>query len=602
MNRTILCLAILLPLLAFASAGTAKLCEKCQDGVYTADTGKCAECDGTTGSGAFKLCKDCSEKLGECEHCRAKLGTDKPQEPAKATQTRPAGVDLDAIAKLLSEKTGGKPEIVTQHQSIGPYIRVDLSNVKKEPFHLYLVFPFPLDDAGKEKLALYRKDISHTFLAVIGADSRCTAVAWAGHEPEVAGTITKALGLKPLWICFSSLKGASVMKERIASFTLTLTYCGDGGKPYDTLQLGLSPPLPKPMPPGHHYVQITAKQAEKIIDHLVAEEWLGPATYCGGIPIAEPAGPCYVLEFGTDRVLNYYMNLGWRLPMFKRLESLRRALDAEAAAAMDRLLERLKDHREELERAARSFEYAHPPKAWGALLQLHRDPKTGACSLKSINCGLRNYSNEEKKLRIAGPRDFIFLELWKYDPAAKQWSLVPGTKNVSGEIAFDHPAVFYNGSTSRPVVNIPLTTGESGLYWAKWIEEGYLAGTLVYSGAPRYGHKLEPLPPKHGMIVVRLPGDDSPERSYIPDPKIHCLSKHTAERAKALKQGIAGVWLGIHYHGEPGTPYCSLILHVQDIKWKLPASTLAARISEAQARKIIDHLGAEGFLASAKFY
>ncbi|MHC4983272.1 MAG: hypothetical protein ACYTF6_08915, partial [Planctomycetota bacterium] len=34
----------------------------------------------------------------------------------------------------------------------------------------------------------------------------------------------------------------------------------------------------------------------------------------------------------------------------------------------------------------------------------------------------------------------------------------------------------------------------------------------------------------------------------------------------------------------------------------LPASTLAARISEAQARKIIDHLGAEGFLASAKFY
>ena len=61
--------------LVWASAGTAVagLCPKCKGRMYTADVGKCKACGGFTSSGAFKLCKKCSAKLKQCEHCRAPL-------------------------------------------------------------------------------------------------------------------------------------------------------------------------------------------------------------------------------------------------------------------------------------------------------------------------------------------------------------------------------------------------------------------------------------------------------------------------------------------------------------------------------------------------
>ena len=59
-------------ILVSALAAQAELCAQCKEGMYTADIGKCVACGGTTGSGAFKLCKPCSGKLGQCEHCRAR--------------------------------------------------------------------------------------------------------------------------------------------------------------------------------------------------------------------------------------------------------------------------------------------------------------------------------------------------------------------------------------------------------------------------------------------------------------------------------------------------------------------------------------------------
>jgi inhibitor of cysteine peptidase len=55
------------------SAALAELCPKCRDKAYIQSIGTCAECGGATSSGAFKLCKKCSAKLGQCEHCRAPL-------------------------------------------------------------------------------------------------------------------------------------------------------------------------------------------------------------------------------------------------------------------------------------------------------------------------------------------------------------------------------------------------------------------------------------------------------------------------------------------------------------------------------------------------
>jgi hypothetical protein len=98
MNRLVS--AWIVTLLA-GGVGTAwgDLCDKCKDQAYIMSAGQCADCKGWTGSGAFRICAQCSKKLGECEHCRAKLkgapGGDKVREStrpadANAPSTRPA--------------------------------------------------------------------------------------------------------------------------------------------------------------------------------------------------------------------------------------------------------------------------------------------------------------------------------------------------------------------------------------------------------------------------------------------------------------------------------------------------------------------------------
>jgi hypothetical protein len=54
------------------------LCAKCKDKMFTTDIGACTQCKAQTCSGAFKLCPECSKKLGQCEACRASLATTKP--------------------------------------------------------------------------------------------------------------------------------------------------------------------------------------------------------------------------------------------------------------------------------------------------------------------------------------------------------------------------------------------------------------------------------------------------------------------------------------------------------------------------------------------
>ncbi|MCK4626716.1 MAG: protease inhibitor I42 family protein, partial [Phycisphaerae bacterium] len=72
MKRIAVGLSVLTVLVLAAPAG-AELCEKCKGKMYIMSVGKCVECGGFTGSGAHKLCRKCSAKLGQCEHCRAPL-------------------------------------------------------------------------------------------------------------------------------------------------------------------------------------------------------------------------------------------------------------------------------------------------------------------------------------------------------------------------------------------------------------------------------------------------------------------------------------------------------------------------------------------------
>ncbi|MFP4055041.1 MAG: YbhB/YbcL family Raf kinase inhibitor-like protein [Phycisphaerae bacterium] len=110
MKRFALIVAGLAALLAVPSASLADLCKTCAGKMYIMSVGECEECDGHTSSGAHKLCKACSMKLNECEHCRAKLGDGKDEQPkdsgtesAKPGDTASGKVKDDKLRKLAPE-------------------------------------------------------------------------------------------------------------------------------------------------------------------------------------------------------------------------------------------------------------------------------------------------------------------------------------------------------------------------------------------------------------------------------------------------------------------------------------------------------------------
>jgi hypothetical protein len=94
--------------------------------------------------------------------------------------------------------------------------------------------------------------------------------------------------------------------------------------------------------PTYPQAKVTAKQAEKIIDYLVNEGLLERAT--DESRFTEPKGPGYTMRFHVDDD-GYFVDLGWGLPMLKRLDALRKVLDGDAVKKMDVLLGRLKEQR-----------------------------------------------------------------------------------------------------------------------------------------------------------------------------------------------------------------------------------------------------------------
>ena len=98
--------------LGTAASGWSELCVKCKDGMYTADIGTCAGCGGTTSSGAFKLCKACSAKLHQCEHCRAAMADDM------------TGAITRATLEYLKKESPVSDPVVTVEKTAAGYARV----------------------------------------------------------------------------------------------------------------------------------------------------------------------------------------------------------------------------------------------------------------------------------------------------------------------------------------------------------------------------------------------------------------------------------------------------------------------------------------------
>lgn len=109
MNRFWAVLCVGLAILGFTGPARAELCGKCKDMMFTADIGRCAECGGGTSSGALKLCKACSAKLKQCEHCRASLAVGVPAastQSAASAATQPAGAGETVAWHGQGEKAG----------------------------------------------------------------------------------------------------------------------------------------------------------------------------------------------------------------------------------------------------------------------------------------------------------------------------------------------------------------------------------------------------------------------------------------------------------------------------------------------------------------
>ena len=68
MKKTSLLLAVALAM--FTLNTWAALCPKCSKLSFISSIGKCSKCENHTSSGAFKLCKQCSTKTGQCEFCQ----------------------------------------------------------------------------------------------------------------------------------------------------------------------------------------------------------------------------------------------------------------------------------------------------------------------------------------------------------------------------------------------------------------------------------------------------------------------------------------------------------------------------------------------------
>ena len=137
---------------------------------------------------------------------------------------------------------------------------------------------------------------------------------------------------------------AKSMKQAVRHFGLHLNFKGDSDKPYYSLVLSVD----GGGPPADHYYQarITAGQAEKIIDHLLADGFFDRAVEVESFRVRKK--PTYTLSVHIDDNGDTD-DLGWGLPMLKRLDGLRKLMDGDAAKKMDLLLGRLAGHRKEWE-------------------------------------------------------------------------------------------------------------------------------------------------------------------------------------------------------------------------------------------------------------
>ena len=144
-------------------------------------------------------------------------------------------------------------------------------------------------------------------------------------------------------------KRAAQLTAAAKSFRLDLLYHDDQDKPFYRLTLSV-PLVPQlAIDPFHLIVQITEEEAFKVIDKLTVEGFLDQANEKALGKVANKQS-CYTLTVRAGHraeMVEYSENLGWGLPMLKRLEGIKAVLPGKITKSMDLLLGRLEGHRKE---------------------------------------------------------------------------------------------------------------------------------------------------------------------------------------------------------------------------------------------------------------
>jgi len=150
-----------------------------------------------------------------------------------------------------------------------------------------------------------------------------------------------------------ALARAKQLKAEIKTFRLELLYNGQEDKPFYRLILSVPPVGYDRSNPFYRLAQITEAQAETIIEHLANEGVLDEALDLRAkTKRPPPRMPGYTMKASTKSI-GFQDDLGWGLPMLKRLDGLRKVLGGEAAKGIDLLLGRLSGLRKQWEKEAK---------------------------------------------------------------------------------------------------------------------------------------------------------------------------------------------------------------------------------------------------------
>ncbi len=288
----------------------------------------------------------------------------------------------------------------------------------------------------------------------------------------------------------------------IKSFRLQLEYNGSQDKPYYNLTLSV---------PGIAYdrknafypqVRITEEQAQRVIDYLANEGLLDQADDLKPGAVKKypaPTMPGYTIRLTTDQIV-FLGDIGWGLPMLRRLDGLRKVLDGDAAKQMDLLLGRLAGHRKEWEKAGTKdedlavdkdgvvFEIVLPERVWSI-----PENKPGSSSA-FLKLGLRITNKTGKPLRFNG-YDTLWPELVTPDGnEVHRWEGPQGTKRHRQPQEGDYPLVEPGKSATIPL--------QVDLFWPTWDEHRVLMFRWWHaSGSPgRYFDDLKPGPYKVRLV------------------------------------------------------------------------------------------------------